>query len=136
MVGRASAVCGQSDASYSSCEDSSCLQMQDKSAQAKTKLNKPQHLVTNIEYKLKPHRKRTKFLRAKLDTCSNVNLMPISVYKLIYKDEDCTKFAPSNKVAVKTYTTEKIKIVRSCKLIVLHPRHKMFTRSDIPSHQP
>ena len=136
MVGRASAVCGQSDASYSSCEDSFCLQMQDKSAQAKTKMNKPQHLVTNIEYKLKPHRKRTKFLRAKLDTCSNVNLMPISVYKLIYKDEDCTKFAASNKVAVKTYTTEKIKIVRSCKLIVLHARHKMFTRSDIPSHQP
>ena len=32
-----------------------------------TKKNKPQHLVTNIEYKLKTHRKRTKFLRAKID---------------------------------------------------------------------
>ena len=117
MVGRASAVCGQSDASYSSSEDSFCLQMQVKSAQAKTKMQNPQCLVTNIKYKLKPHRRRTKFLRAKIHTCSNVNLMPISVYKLIYKDEDCTKLAPSNKVAVKTYTTEEIKIVGSCKLL-------------------
>ena len=79
MVGGASAVCGQPDASYSSSEDSFCLQMQVKSAQTKTKMQAPQHLVTNIEYKLKPHRRRTKFLWAKIDTCSNVNLMPISV---------------------------------------------------------
>ena len=80
VIGRASAVCGQSDASFSSSEDSFCLQMQVRPVQAKTKMQKPQHLVTNIEYKLKPHRRRTKFLRAKIDTCSNVNLMPISVY--------------------------------------------------------
>ena len=67
MVGRASAVCGQSDVSFSSSEDSFCLQMQVKSAQAKTKTEAPQHLVTNIEYKLKPHRRRIKFLRAKID---------------------------------------------------------------------
>ena len=67
MVGTASAAIGdQSDASYSSSEDSFCLQMQAKYAKENTKMNKPQHLVTNIEYKLKPHRRRTKFLRAKL----------------------------------------------------------------------
>ena len=83
MVGRASAVGGQSHASYSSSKDSFCLQMQVKSAKENTKMNKLQHLVTNIEYELKPQRRQTKFLRAKIDTCSNVNLMPISVYKLI-----------------------------------------------------
>ena len=77
MVGRTFAVGGQSDASYSSSEDSFSLQMQAKSAKDNTKKNKPQHLATNIEYKLKPH--RTKFLRAKTDTCSNVNVIPISV---------------------------------------------------------
>ena len=137
MVGRASAVCGQSDASYSSSEDSFCLPMQVNSTQTKTKMNKPQHLVTNIEYKLKPHRRRTKFLRAMIDTCSNVNLMPISVYKLIYKDEDCTKLAQSNKVAVKTYTTEKIKTVGSCKLFVLHPDTKCLQEVtfQVTSHE-
>ena len=121
MVDRASALGDQSDASYSSSEDSFCLQMQVKSAKENTKMNKPQHLVTNIEYKLKPHRRRTKFLRAKIDTCLNVNLIPISVYKMIYKDQVCTKLEPSNKAAVKMYTTEKIKIVGFCKMFVVHP---------------
>ena len=126
MVGTASALADQSNASYSSSEDSFCLQMQAKSAKENTKINKPQHLVTNNEYKLKPHRRRTKFLRAKIDTCSNVNLIPISVYKLVYKDKDCTKLEPINKAAVKTYTTEKIKIVGSCKMFVVHPDTKLL----------
>ena len=100
--------------------------MQAKSAKDNTKKNKPQHLVTNIENKLKPHRRRTKFLRAKIDTYSNVNLILISVYKLIYKDQDCTKLEPSNKAAVKTYTTEKIKIVGSCKMFVVQPDTKLL----------
>ena len=75
---------------------------------------------------MKPHRRRTKFLRAKIDTCSNVNLIPISVYKLIYKDQDFTKLEPSNKAAVKTYTTEEIKIVGSCKMFVVHPDTKLL----------
>ena len=126
MVGTASAIDDQSDASYSSSEDSFCLQMQDKSAKDNTKKNKPQHLVTNIEYRLRAHRRRTKLLRAKIDTCSNVNLIPISVYKLIYKDQDCTKLESSNKATVKTYTTEKIKIVGSCKRFVVHPDTKLL----------
>ena len=126
MVGTASAISDQSDASYSSSEDSFCLQMQVKSAKDNTKKDKPQHLVTNNEYKSKPHRRRTKFLRAKIDTCSNVNLIPISVYKLIYKGQDCTKLEPINKAAVKTYTTEEIKIVGSCKMFVVHPDTKLL----------
>ena len=102
------------------------MQLQVQSTQADTNCIAPQHLVTNLEYKLRPHKKRIKFLRARIDTCTNVNLMPISVYKLLYKDPDCTKLAPSNKVAVKTYTTEKIKIVGSCKLFVVHPDTKCF----------
>ena len=120
MVGTASVIGDQSDASYSSSEDSFCLQIQAKPAKDNTKKNNPKHLVTNIEYKLKPHRRRTKFLRTKIDTCSIVNLIPISVYKLLYKDQDCTKLEPSTKAAVKTYTTEKIKIVGSCKMFVVH----------------
>ena len=51
----------------------------------------------------------------------HVNLMPISVYWLLYKDPDCTKLAPGNRVAVKTYTIEKIKVVVSNNLFVVHP---------------
>ena len=80
---------------------------------------------------MKPHRRRTKFLRAKVDTCCNVNLIPISVYKLIYKDQDCTKLEPSTKAAVKTYTTEKIKIVGSCNMFVVHPDTKLLQEVTI-----
>ena len=69
---------------------------------------------------MKPHKRRTKFLRARIDTCANVNLMPISVYQLLYKDPDCVKIAPSSKSGVSTYTTEKIPVLGSCNLFVLH----------------
>ena len=122
---------------YSTEEDSFCLQLQVPSPQAETNCIAPQYIVINLEYKLKPHKKRTKFLRVRIDTCANVNLMPINVYKLLYKDEDCTKLEPSNKVAVKTYTTEKIKIVGSCKLFVLHPDTKCLQEVafQVTSHE-
>ena len=50
--------------------------------------------------------------------------MPISVYKLLYKDPDCQKLAPSNKTKVKTYCTEKIQIVGSFNFFALHPDTK------------
>ena len=90
------------------------------STQAETTYTAPQHLVTNLEHKLKPYKKKTKFLRARIDTCANVNLMPISVYKLLYKDPDCQKLVPSSISNVTTYSTEKIQIVGSCDLFVLH----------------
>ena len=111
MVGKYSAegpLYDQADTSLTSSEDSFCLQMQLKPMQVEKQCSDVQHLVTNLEYKLKPHRRRTKFLRARLDTCSNVNVMPVSVYHLIYKNSDCTKLAPSNKDGIFTYTTEKI----------------------------
>ena len=86
---------------YSSEEDSFCLQLQVQSTQAETNCIAPQYLITNLEYKLKLHKKRTKFLRARIDTCANVNLMPISVFKLIYKDDNCQKLASSNKSKLK-----------------------------------
>ena len=101
---------------YSSEEDSFCLQPQVQSTQAETNCIAPQHLITNLEHKLKPHKKRTKVLRARTETYANVNLMPICVYKLLYKDDDCQKLAPSNKSKVKTYCTEMIQIGGSCNL--------------------
>ena len=44
----------------------------------------------------------------------------------MYKDLDCSKLEPNNKVAVKTYTTEKIKIFGSCKMFVVHPDTKLL----------
>ena len=104
----------QSD-DYSS-EESFWLQLkvQPQCDEAETKFIAQQHLVTNLEIKLKPHKNRTKFLRARIDTCANLNLMPISVYKLLYRGPDCVKIAPSSKSGISTYTTEKIPVLGSC----------------------
>ena len=109
---------------YLSEEDSFCLQLQVQSTQDETSFIASQHLVTNLQYKLTPHKKRTKFLRSRIDTCANVNLMLISEYWLLCKESDCQKLAPSNKSKVKNYSTEKIQIVGSCDLFVLHPDTK------------
>ena len=81
MVGRystESSLSEQTDTSMSSSEeDSFCLQMKIKYVHAKKKCSEPQHLATNLEYKLKPQRRRTKFLRARIDICSNANVMPV-----------------------------------------------------------
>ena len=124
MVGRVSAqgpLCDQLDASLSSSDDSFCLQMQVKSTQAETKLPAPQHLVTNLAYKLNPQKKKIKYLRTRIDTCTEANIIPPSVCKLIFKDPDCEQPALCTKVAIRTYTTDKINIVGSCSLFAVHP---------------
>ena len=45
----------------------------------------PTHLITNLAYKLKPHHTRNLYLRARLDTCADVNIMPASMYRLVLK---------------------------------------------------
>ena len=95
--------------------------MQMKSTQAETKFEAPQHLVTNLAYKLNSLKKKTKYLRARIDTCAEANIIPLSVYKLIFKDPDCKQLAPSIKDTIRTYTTDKINIVGSCSLFAVHP---------------
>ena len=108
-------ICGQLEESSST--DSFCLQLKLQSTQVETKIPAPQHLITNLPYKLKPH-KKTQYLRARLDTCSDVSVMPVSVFQLIFKD--CEKLVPSCKLEIETYTTDKIKVIGSCTLCIVH----------------
>ena len=48
------------------------------------KVPRPTHLIINLAYILKPHHSRNLYLRARLDTCTDVNLMPASVYQLVF----------------------------------------------------
>ena len=90
------------------------------SNQAETRCEAPKHLVTNLEYVLEPHKKKTKFLRAGIDTCTNVNILPISVYKVSYKDPDCVKLLPSSKNGISMDTTEKMQELGYCDLFIVH----------------
>ena len=123
---QAGAVYAKGSASYdhldegSTSEDSFCLQVKIKCKWDKEqKLPRPTHLITNLAYKLKPHHTRNLYLRARLDTCVDVNLMPASLYQLVLNDTKMQKLAPS-KLQVGTYTTDTVKIVGSCTFYLVH----------------
>ena len=73
----------QSDSEGS--DNSFCLQLQVKHVQAQNKVDKrPPCLITNLPYRLKMHENRNLYLHARLDTCADINIMPASVYKLVF----------------------------------------------------
>ena len=80
---------------------------------------RPTHLITNLAYRLKPHHTRNLYLRASLDTCADVNLIPASVYQLVFNDAKMQKLAP-RKLQIGTYTTDTVKIVGSCIFCLVH----------------
>ena len=49
--------------------------------------------------------------------------MPVSVYRLIYHDQDLKKLTPS-KLKIRTYTTDTIKIIGTTTIYLLHPDSK------------
>ena len=91
--------------------------------QAITKFPTPCHLITNHAYRLKPHHKRNQYLRARLDTCADVNIMPASVYQLVFQDPGCKMLAHS-KHEVSTYTTNTVILVGYCMFYLVHPDSK------------
>ena len=84
---------------------------------------RPTHLITNLAYRLKPHNTRNFYLRAKLDTCVDINIMPTSVYRLVFQDPSMKKLAP-NSLEIGTFTTDTVKIVGSCMIDLVHPDTK------------
>ena len=109
---------GQSS-DLTSSNESFCLQVKIQCTQAESKFPTPYHLITNLAYWLKPHHRRNQNLRAKLYTCADVNIMPASVYKLVFQDPDCKKLAPS-KVEIGTYMTDTVKLVGPCVFCLVH----------------
>ena len=112
IYAKESATYGQS-VEYRSSDDSSCLQIKVQCTQANLqKIPKPAHLITNLAYRLKSHHTRNLYLRARLETLVDVNIMPASVYRLVFEDPDMKKLAPSS-LEIGTYATDTVKIVGS-----------------------
>ena len=75
--------------------ESFCLQLRIQCTQAGVKqILTPAHLIANLAYCLKSHHHRNLYLRARLDTCADVNIMPASVYRLMFHNPEMKKLAP------------------------------------------
>ena len=108
----------------STADDSFCLQVKIKCNQTnEQRVPRPTHLITNLAYTLPLHHHRNLYLRARLDIYADVNLMPVSMYQLIFSDPNMKKLAPS-KLQVGTYMTDIVKIVGSCTFHLVHPDTK------------
>ena len=116
-----STCCQPSDLTFS--DKSFCLQVNIQCTQANTKFPTPHHLITNLAYRLKLHHRRNLCLRARLDTYADVNIIPASVYKLVFQDPDCKKLAPS-KPEIGLYATDTVKLVGFCMFYLVHPDTK------------
>ena len=62
---------------------------------------------------------RNLYLWARLDTCVDVNIMPASAYKLVFRDPNLDKLVP-NRLQIGTYTNDTVNIVDTCKLYLVH----------------
>ena len=110
-------------------DNSLCLQLQIKHVQAKSKIDqKPACLITNLVHRLNMHENRNLDLRAKLDTCTDVNIMPASEYKLVFHDPNLENLT-ANKLQIGTCTNDTVKIVGTCKLYLVHPGTKKLVET-------
>ena len=132
VYAKGSAIGGKSEEGTSS-EDLFCLQVKIKFIQAeKQSIPRPIHLITNLAYRLKPHHTRNLYLRARLDTCVDVNLMPTSVYKLVLQDPNMKKLKPCS-LEIGTYTTDTVNdrsVLLSCKTTLMLGLIQPRTRLD------
>ena len=113
VYAKESAIYSQSEDDSSS-QDSFCLQVKVKHTQPNLqRIPRPTRLITNLAYREKSHHTRDLYLRARLHTCADVNVMPASMYRLIFKDSEIKKLALSS-LEIGTYTTDTVKIVGPC----------------------
>ena len=104
-----------------------CLQVKIHHTQTNTKFPTPHHFITNLAYWLNPCHKRNLYLRARLGICADVNIMPASVYKLVFQEPYCKIPAPS-KLEIGTYTTNTTKVVGSCMFYLVYPDSKCLLK--------
>ena len=92
-------------------------------SQAKSKIPKKTHLIANIPYRIKEHQSHHKYLRVWLDTCADVNIMPRSVYQMMFNDPEVKQLVP-NDISLGVYTDHQVHILGKCNFYMLHPDTK------------
>ena len=84
---------------------------------------KKTHLIANLPYRLKQYLTHHKYLRVWLDTCADVNIMPKSVYQMMFNDPEVQQLAP-NDISLGVYTDHQVDILGKCNFFLIHPDTK------------
>ena len=71
----------------------------------------------------------TKYLHVQLDTCADVNLMPESIYKLIFNDPHISKLA-KNDIDLTVYMRPSVSLIGKCSFYMLSKGTKQPVKVD------
>ena len=85
-------------------------------------------LYANIPYRLQPYHKY-KYLCVQLNTYANVNLMPESVYKLVFNGPERSKLA-KNDSHLTVYTRHSVDLIGKCTFFMLSKDMKQPVEVD------
>ena len=86
-------------------------------------------LYANIPYWLKPYHKHNKYCHIQLDMCADVNLMPESVYQLVFNDPHRAKLA-KNDIDLTVYTRHSVDLIGKCTFYMLSKATKQPIKVD------
>ena len=86
-------------------------------------------LYANIPYRLQPYHKHNKCLCVQLDKCTDVNLMPESVYKLVFNNPQTSKLA-KNDTDHTVYTRHSVDFIGKCTFYMLCKGTKQPVKVD------
>ena len=82
-------------------------------------------LMAEIAYTTKVHTHHSKKLSMCIDTAADVNVMPVSVYKMFFQDP-LLKSLKSMNMALGAYTNSEIPVLGKCTLYLQHPETKKY----------
>ena len=86
-------------------------------------------LYANIPYRLQPYHKHNKCLHVQLDTCTDVNLMPESVYRFVFNNPQTSKLA-KNDIDLTVYTRDSVDLIGKCTFYMLSNSMKQAIKVD------
>ena len=72
-------------------------------------------LMTELAYTTKAHTYHSKKLRMCIDTAADVNVMPVSVYKMVFQDPNLKSLKSMN-MRLGVYTNSEIPVLGKCTL--------------------
>ena len=81
------------------------------------------HLIANLPYRLQQYQTHHKYLQVRLGTCADINIMPRSIYQMMFNDPEVKQLAPSD-ISLGVYTDHQVHILGKCKFYMLHPDMK------------
>ena len=77
-------------------------------------------VMVTIPYTKTPNEETKNCLRMRVDTCADINIMPLSVYQTIFDDIKRQKLLPTG-IQVTTYNDSTLDLIGRCTLYLQHP---------------